>query len=108
MVKKNITILSKQEYDDVWVEYVEMINTSIITKGDHAIDSFWNVYNSQKYPDRKRGKFTNRFISEDDRKDMISGKNFRNSKDNFTEKKRKHNASLTVFYKTNTKLEYFC
>ena len=67
------------------------------------IDEIWNVYNSQKFPDRKRGKFTNSFISEVDRKYMISGKAYRKLKNNLLENKRKHNASITMFYETNTK-----
>ena len=34
------------------IEYVEIINKSVVTKGDDAIDDVWNVYNSQKVPGR--------------------------------------------------------
>ena len=68
VVERSINILSKQEYDDVWIEYVEIINSSVIPNDDDAIGDVWNLYNSQKVPDRKCGKFTNRFISEDYRK----------------------------------------
>ena len=50
------------------IEYGESVNVYVIKKGDDAIDNVWNLYNSQKFTDRKRGKFTNRFISEDYRK----------------------------------------
>ena len=68
MVGRNITILLKQEYDDVWIEYVYIMNTYVITKGDDAIDYVWSIYNGERVPDRKRGKSTNWFISEDDKK----------------------------------------
>ena len=89
VVERSINILSKQEYDDVWIECGEIMNASIITKGDDAIDYSWNVYNSQKFTNRKCGKFTNRFISEDDIKEMISRKAYKEIKEKFPEKKRK-------------------
>ena len=83
VVRINITILSKQEYYDVQIEYEEIINASVITKRDDAIDDVWNIYNSQKVPNRKRGKFKNGFISEDYRQEIISSNNSRKFKDNF-------------------------
>ena len=68
MVGRNINILSKQEYDDIQIEYGKIIYASIIPKGDDAIYHAFNVFNIQKVFERKRGKFTNRFIFEDDRK----------------------------------------
>ena len=66
VVERSINILSKQEYDDVWIEYVEIINSSVIPNDDDAIGDVWNLYNSQKVPYIKCGKFLNRFISEYD------------------------------------------
>ena len=51
--ERNITVLSKQKYDDVRIEYVDIINNSEIQNSDDAIDYVWNVYNIQKVPDRK-------------------------------------------------------
>ena len=79
------------------------MNDSVILNGDYAIYDVWNLYNSQKFHDRKRGKFTNRFLSEDDIKEMIYRKASTKLKYDFPENKRKHNASLTVFHETNTK-----
>ena len=71
MVERNITVLSKQEYDYVRIKYEEIINASVITNSDDAIDYVWNLYYIQKVPDIKRGKFLNRMISEDDIKYII-------------------------------------
>ena len=49
-------------------EYGEIINKSIIPKGDYAIYDFWNVYSIQKILDRNRGKSTKKIISEYERK----------------------------------------
>ena len=37
-VGRNITIISKQEYDNVSIEYGENINGYVISKGNDAID----------------------------------------------------------------------
>ena len=39
-----------------------------ISNVDDAIDTVWDMYNIQKIPNRKRGKFLNRLIYEDVRK----------------------------------------
>ena len=103
MVDIIITVHSKQEYDDVRIEYIKNINASEITNSDDKIDDVWNVYNIQKYPNIKHRKFLNRFIYEDDRKEIICRKASRKLKDNLPDNKRKHNVSLTVFQETNTK-----
>ena len=41
----------------------KFVSDCVITNSDDAIDDIWNVYNSHRYPDRKRSKFTNKFIS---------------------------------------------
>ena len=43
MVERNITILSNQKYGDFWIEQGEIINASVISNGDDAIDDVWNV-----------------------------------------------------------------
>ena len=40
---RNITILSKQEYDYVRIKYGEIINGSLLTKGDNSIDHVGNA-----------------------------------------------------------------
>ena len=39
-----------------------MINASEISNSDTAIDDAWHVYNHQKVPDKKRGKFKNSLL----------------------------------------------
>ena len=103
MVERSIIILSKQEYNYVYIEYGEIISASEIVNEYDAIYDVWNVYNIQNISDRNHGKFPNKFITEGDRKDTISKKASRKSKDTFPEKKRKHNVILTVFHETKTK-----
>ena len=55
-------MILKQEYDDVRIEYGEIINTSEISNGDDAIDDVWNVYNHKKFTDRKHGTFINSLL----------------------------------------------
>ena len=100
VVERSIIILSKQEYNYVYIEYGEIISASEIVNEYDAIYDVWNVYNIQNISDRKQGKFPNKFITEGDRKDTISKKASRKSKDTFPEKKRKHNVILTVFHET--------
>ena len=52
MVGRNITVISKQSYDHVRIEYGEIVNASVIPNSDGSIDDFWNVYKSQKVPDK--------------------------------------------------------
>ena len=52
MVGRNITILSKIEYNHVRIEYGEIINASEISNCDDAIDEVWNEYNHQKAPNK--------------------------------------------------------
>ena len=40
---RNINILSKQEYDYVRIKYGEIINGSLLTKGDNSIDHVGNA-----------------------------------------------------------------
>ena len=68
MVGRNINIFSQPGYDNFRIEYGEIINKLVVTKGDDAIDDICNEYNSQKVPDRKRGKLTKTRISEDKKK----------------------------------------
>ena len=77
---RNITVLSKLENDHVRTIYGEMINYSEISNGDDAINDAWNVYNHQKVPDKKCGKFQNKLITDDDIKLMISRKSSSNLK----------------------------
>ena len=98
MIERNITVLSKKQYDDVHIEYGEIINTSVIPKVDGAIYAVWDVYNSHKVTNRKCSKFTERFISEHDRKYIISIKAYGKLKCNSSENKWKHNVSLKVFH----------
>ena len=63
VVERNINTLSQKEQDNVRIEYGEIINESVITKGDDVRYDVCYVYNSQKVPDRKRAKFTKRRIS---------------------------------------------
>ena len=43
MFGENITFLSKIEYNNVPIEYGEIINAYDISIGDDAIDDVWNV-----------------------------------------------------------------
>ena len=52
----------------------------------YAIGDVWNVYNTQKVSDIKRGKCPNRLISKDDEREIISRKYTRKLKYNFPEK----------------------
>ena len=47
------------------------------------MDNVWNVYNHQKAPDKKYGKFQNSFITDDNRKPTISRNSYRNLNYNF-------------------------
>ena len=85
----NITVLSKIEYDHVRIEYGDIINAYKISNGDDAIDDVWNVYNHQKFPDKKRVNFQNSFITVDDRKHMTSRKFSSNLKEKFPKTSRK-------------------
>ena len=101
LVGRNITITSKYKYDDFQIEHESIINASLDTKCNDTIDDVWNLNNTQKVPGRKRGRFTNKFLSDDDGKDVICRKTSRKLKDHFREK-QKHNASIKVFHETNT------
>ena len=79
-----MNIISKQEDDDIRIEYGKIINDSIISNGDYAINYVWGIYNIQKVPNKKRGEFLNRLISKDDRKQMIYRKSSRKLKENFS------------------------
>ena len=104
----NITNFLKKEYDHAQTEYEEMINSSEISNGDDAIADGCNDYNTQKAPDIKRGKYQNSFITDDDRKLIISKNSSSNLKENFLIHKQKHNVSLTLYHEINTKnLEIF-
>ena len=57
VVERSIIILSKQEYNYVYIEYGEIISASEIVNEYDAIYDVWNVYNIQNILDRKQGKF---------------------------------------------------
>ena len=57
MVGRNITVLSKIEFDHVRIEYGEIINAYEISNGYDAIDDAWNVYDHQKVPDKNAVNF---------------------------------------------------
>ena len=54
VVGRNITVLSRTEYDHVQIEYGKIINASEISNGDDAIDDVCNEYNYHKVPDKTR------------------------------------------------------
>ena len=54
MVKRNTTIISQKEYDDVRMEYGIIVKKSVIPKGDDVMfDEVWNVYTIKKVHDHR-------------------------------------------------------
>ena len=62
VVGRNIAVLSRQEYDNVWAEYGKNSNASKISNGDYTIADVWNEHNPEQVPDRKRGKIKTGFL----------------------------------------------
>ena len=65
------------------------------------MDDVWNLYNSQKFPDKKCDEFTKRGISKDEKKQMIYRKVPRMMKWFISENKSKHDVSLKISNETN-------
>ena len=79
MCGRKVRNLSQKDYDNVRIEYEEIVNTSVIPMGDDVIDDVWNTYNIQKVTDKnvvnlRRGEFLRM------KKQMISGKASRMAK----------------------------
>ena len=104
MVERDINILSKKEYYDVLIKYGKINNYSDISNFVDAIHDVWNAHNHNKVPDRKRGKVTKKFITEDDIIEMTSKKYSTNLRETISEKEQKHNVSLTMFHESNIKI----
>ena len=47
-----ITVLLKIEYDQIRIEYGEVLNACEISNGDDATSDVWNEYNHHKCSDR--------------------------------------------------------
>ena len=48
MVVRNTTVISKNEYNDVRIEYEKCVKESVITTINNVLDEVCNLYNSQK------------------------------------------------------------
>ena len=103
MVGRNIAVLSKIEYYPLQIEYREIINAFGTSNGDDAVDCVWNEYNYQKFSRKKLGKYQTSLITDDDRKLIILRQSSKHLEENFLNNKLKHNASLTLYQKINTK-----
>ena len=55
--RRNIAVLSEQEYDHVQAEYVNIISSSEISNGDDSIADVWNEHNSEQVPNTKHCKY---------------------------------------------------
>ena len=108
MVGRSIKVLSKTEYAHVRNEYGEIINASEISNSDNGIDNVWNEYNAEKVPDIKYYEYQNSLLTGNDRNLNMSWNYSRNLKENFSNHKRKHNVSLSLYHETNIKIiEFF-
>ena len=81
MVVRNITIIPEKEYDTVQNEYGEIINSFEISNSDDAKADVWNKYNTEQVPNKKRGKYQDSFLTDDDRKMSVTKKISRNLKE---------------------------
>ena len=102
LVRKNNVYL-KIEQDYVQTEHEEIINASEILNGYYEIDDVWNEYNTQQVNYIKHSKYKNIFLTDGDRKLIMSSNSSRNFKEKFLNHKRKYNVSLTLYHETNTK-----
>ena len=98
LVGRKISVLSEKEYYHVHNEYGEIINASEISKGDDAIADVWDEYNTEQFPDTKRGKYQNILLTGNDIKLSMSKNISKNLKENFQNHKRKYNVSLTFYH----------
>ena len=65
VVGRNITLPSKKELDNVQSEYGDILNVSEISNGIDEIYDVWDEYDYEKVTDKKRGKYHNSLISND-------------------------------------------
>ena len=79
------------------------MNASEISNGIYEIYDVWNEADNEKVPDKKRGKYHNSLITDDDRSLIFSRRFSKNLKENFSNHKQKHNASLKLWHGLNTK-----
>ena len=66
--------------DNVQPEYGEIVNASEISNGIYEIDDVWNESVNEKVADKKRGKYHNIFLTDDDRSLSVSRNFYKNFK----------------------------
>ena len=71
-VGRRIIVLSKKQLDHVRTAYGEIINAPEISNGKDEIDHVWNESDNENFPDKKSGKYHNIFLTDYDRRLIIT------------------------------------
>ena len=101
LVGRNITFLSKTDLDNVWFEYVEIVNSSGISNCDEIDDALKQLDDGTG--PKKGRKYNKSLITDDERRLMVSRKPSNERKHDFPHHQKELNVSLNLCHEENNK-----